>query len=155
MNDYGYIQVNTHMQTSVPNVYACGDIVEFPLSSFGNQVVNVQHWQMALKHGKSAGQAIAGRPGMNHTVPFFWTVLFGKSIRYTGYGGGYDKQIIRGTVDEMKFVAYFFKNEKLVAVAAVGRDPVTTEIAECFRNGKTISVADVDKNNTDDWTRLL
>ena len=32
-------------------VYVCGDIVEFPLAAAGGKQANVQHWQMAHKHG--------------------------------------------------------------------------------------------------------
>jgi len=154
LDERGFILVNSHMQTSDPFVYACGDIAVFPLSSFDNRMVNVQHWQMALKHGKMAGQAIAGKPEYIKTVPFFWTVLFGKSIRYTGFSAGYDKQIIRGSVAEMKFIAYFLKDDKLLAVATVGRDPIAAQIAEWLRNGKSISTADIDKNTEDDWAQV-
>ena len=40
------------MATDQPDVYACGDIVEFPLFTVGLKNANVQHWQMAHAHGK-------------------------------------------------------------------------------------------------------
>ena len=43
------------MKTDIPGVYAAGDIVEFPLFSMGDKNVNIQHWQMANKHGKKLG----------------------------------------------------------------------------------------------------
>lgn len=39
------------MQTNQSDVYATGDIVEFPLFSVGDNKVNIQHWQMAHAHG--------------------------------------------------------------------------------------------------------
>lgn len=46
-----------------------------------------------------------------HTVPYFWTQVFGKSIRYTGYGGGFDDVVIHGdleaAIDNLQFVAYY------------------------------------------------
>lgn len=39
------------MQTNQPDVYATGDIIEFPLFSVGDKNVNIQHWQMAHAHG--------------------------------------------------------------------------------------------------------
>ena len=40
-----------HMATNQRDVYACGDIVEFPLFTTGMKNANVQHWQMAHAHG--------------------------------------------------------------------------------------------------------
>jgi len=39
------------MQTNIADVYAAGDIVQFPLYLNGDQHTNIQHWQMACKHG--------------------------------------------------------------------------------------------------------
>ena len=39
------------MATDQPDVYAAGDIVEFPLFTVGLKNANVQHWQMAHAHG--------------------------------------------------------------------------------------------------------
>lgn len=102
------------MKTNVPDVYAAGDIVVFPLATFGDQIANIQHWQMALKHGTSifaeapfkcdleialfkgqiAAKSIVGQPEALHSVPFFWTVLFGKSLRYTGKMSEMDFRLI-------------------------------------------------------------
>ena len=43
------------MATNQPDVYACGDIVEFPLFTTGLKNANVQHWQMAHAHGNAFG----------------------------------------------------------------------------------------------------
>jgi len=40
------------MATETADVYAAGDIVEFPLFSVGGNSVNIQHWQMAHAHGR-------------------------------------------------------------------------------------------------------
>lgn len=40
------------METSVTDVYAAGDIVQFPLFIADDQPTNIQHWQMACQHGK-------------------------------------------------------------------------------------------------------
>ena len=41
-----------NLQTNLRDIYAAGDIVEFPLFLRDNATVNVQHWQMACKHGR-------------------------------------------------------------------------------------------------------
>ena len=41
-----------YMATDQQDVYAAGDIVEFPLFTVGLKNANVQHWQMAHAHGR-------------------------------------------------------------------------------------------------------
>ena len=40
-----------NMATDQADVFAAGDIVEFPLFTVGGKNVNIQHWQMAHAHG--------------------------------------------------------------------------------------------------------
>ncbi len=44
------------MKTNKPNVYAAGDIADFPLTCVGDQRVNIGHWQMACQHGRLEDQ---------------------------------------------------------------------------------------------------
>lgn len=63
----GYIQINNHMETSIPNIYAVGDVTDGPLLA----------WK-AIKQGKAAVSAIAKEkpevdltiaPTCAHTIP--------------------------------------------------------------------------------------
>ena len=123
-------------------------------------LTNIQHWQMAHTHGVIAAQDIArlsnrannGRytnvngsssSGPIKSVPFFWTVQFGVSIRYAGYGAGFDQVEIRGSLDDQKFVAYYVKGDVVIAVATMKRDPVAAQFAEDLFNGKVLSRKDI------------
>ena len=107
---------------------------------------------MAHQHGVLAGRDIASSQKRtsngNYTgvkksgdvqavcsVPFFWTVQFGVSIRFSGYNEGCDDVIIRGSLEEQKFAAYYVKNDVVVAVATMKMDPVAARFAENLFNG--------------------
>jgi len=64
-------------------VYAAGDIVRFPLPLV-NGDVNIGHWQIAHNHGRVAARNMFGKVDAFNSIPFFWTVMFGKSLRYCG-----------------------------------------------------------------------
>lgn len=49
------------------------------------------------------------------SVPFFWTTQYGKSIRYCGHALAFDDVIVDGSLEELKFVAYFVKDDKVLA----------------------------------------
>ena len=65
------------------NVYAAGDIVSFPLPLIDDSV-SIGHWQIAHNHGHIAAMNMMGKVKTFNSIPFFWTVLFGKSLRYCG-----------------------------------------------------------------------
>lgn len=72
------------METSIPGVFCGGDIAAFPLFIEGGEEVSIGHWQVALGHGHTAALNMTGQNVPVKSVPFFWTVLYGKSLRYTG-----------------------------------------------------------------------
>ncbi|XP_026101049.1 apoptosis-inducing factor 3-like isoform X1 [Carassius auratus] len=140
----GFITVNKLMQTNIDGVFAGGDVVTYPLALRCNKKVNIPHWQMAHVHGRVAALSMMGKASDIKTVPYFWTAMFGKSIRYAGYGDGFDDVVIKGDLDELKFVAFYTKSEEVVAVASVNYDPIVSRVAEVFGAGKTIRKRDVE-----------
>uniref|UniRef100_A0A672RER1 AIF family member 3 n=1 Tax=Sinocyclocheilus grahami TaxID=75366 RepID=A0A672RER1_SINGR len=142
MDAKGFIPVNKIMQTNIDGVFAGGDVVTFPLALRSNKKVNIPHWQMAHVHGRVAALSMMGKASDIKTVPYFWTAMFGKSIRYAGYGDGFDDVVIQGDLDELKFVA-FYTNEEVVAVASMNYDPIVSRVAEVFGSGKTIRKRDM------------
>lgn len=150
----GFLPVNKFMETSQPNVYAAGDIVEFPLFTEGDKSVNVQHWQMAHAHGRTAALSIVGKKTEIASVPYFWTVMYGKSIRYTGYGVGYDDVIVHWDEEAMKCVAFYTRGEDVVAVASLNSDPLVSQAAEGMAKGLKISKSEI-QDKTDTWVERL
>jgi len=43
------------------------------------------------------------------SIPYFWTVQYGKSLRYCGHALSWDEIVYNGEVEERKFVAYYIK----------------------------------------------
>uniref|UniRef100_A0A6Q2WTM2 Rieske domain-containing protein n=1 Tax=Esox lucius TaxID=8010 RepID=A0A6Q2WTM2_ESOLU len=144
MDSKGFVPVNKTMQTNVEGVFAGGDIVTFPFLGRSNKKVNIPHWQMAHVHGRVAALGMMGRPTEIKTVPYFWSAMFGKSIRYAGYGEGFDDVVIQGDLDELKFVAFYTRSEEVIAVASMNYDPIVSRVAEVLGSGKTIRKRDVE-----------
>ncbi|KAJ6631031.1 flavoprotein [Mycena sp. CBHHK59/15] len=96
-------------------VYAVGDIAHYPQVETG-EFRRIEHWNVAGNQGRAVGKTIAGSPQPFLKVPIFWSAQ-GQNIRYCGIGSGYDDIFIKGNVDELKFIAYYIKSGKVVAVA--------------------------------------
>ncbi|XP_007906684.1 apoptosis-inducing factor 3 isoform X2 [Callorhinchus milii] len=144
MDSKGFLPVNKLMQTNVPGVFAAGDVVTFPLAFRNNKKVNVGHWQMAHMHGRIAALNMLGGGIEIKTVPYFWTAMFGKSVRYAGHGEGFDDVIIQGDLDERKFVAFYTKSDEVIAVSSMNYDPIVSKVAEVMASGRTIKKRDVE-----------
>ncbi|XP_045145602.1 apoptosis-inducing factor 3 isoform X3 [Echinops telfairi] len=149
LDNRGFIPVNKMMQTSVPGVFAAGDAVTFPLAWRNNRRVNIPHWQMAHAQGSSlagrvAAQNMLAQEAEIGTVPYLWTAMFGKSLRYAGYGEGFDDVIIQGDLEELKFVAFYTKGDEVIAVASMNYDPIVSKVAEVLASGRAIRKREVE-----------
>uniref|UniRef100_A0A8C6KDC3 Apoptosis inducing factor mitochondria associated 4 n=1 Tax=Nothobranchius furzeri TaxID=105023 RepID=A0A8C6KDC3_NOTFU len=131
--------VDKYMRTNIPDIFSAGDVASFPLSIRGDQQVNIGHWQMSHSHGKVAALNMLKKPTKIESVPFFWSALAGKSIRYTGYGEGYTEILVKGKVEERKFLAFYIKDEEVVAAASLMFDPAVAQVAELMAEGKNIT----------------
>uniref|UniRef100_A0A8C6RDY7 Apoptosis-inducing factor 3 n=1 Tax=Nannospalax galili TaxID=1026970 RepID=A0A8C6RDY7_NANGA len=144
LDSRGFIPVNKMMQTNIPGVFAAGDAVTFPLAWRNNRKVNIPHWQMAHAQGRVAAQNMLAQEAEINTVPYLWTAMFGKSLRYAGYGEGFDDVIIQGDLEELKFVAFYTKGDEVIAVASMNYDPIVSKVAEVLASGRAIRKREVE-----------
>ncbi|KAK7794502.1 hypothetical protein R5R35_004720 [Gryllus longicercus] len=141
----GTVPVNEFLETNVPGVFAGGDIAFAPVLG---TVAAIGHWQLAHYHGRIGGRNMLGKKEPLKTVPFFWTMLFNKGIRYAGYAPDFDDVVLHGNLEELKFIAYYCKNNSVLAVATCGNDPVAAQFAELLSSGKSITKDDIQNNPT-------
>ena len=57
----GFIPVDSSMATTLPGVWAAGDVAAFPLQGFSEERVTIGHWGLAMYLGKTAALAMLGR----------------------------------------------------------------------------------------------
>ena len=105
--------------SGLSDVWAAGDIVTFPLNTFKDQRVNIGHWGLAMYHGKVAALNMLSIDVNLNTVPFFWTVQFGKSLRYAGHGAGWDSVIVERAEGEVRSLKPCQISETLKSVSAI------------------------------------
>ena len=111
----GSVEVDSALRVNgLRNVYAGGDIAAYPTE---NGVVRIEHWNVASNHGLEIGRMLAtGRVRPYRHIPVFWSGLT-STLRYAGTGHGYNQVYVDGEPDEAEFIAYYAKNDKVIAVA--------------------------------------
>jgi len=130
LDERGNVLVDKHLRTSVPSILAAGDMASYPLPLAGGARAVTGHWQLSSYHGRVAGETAAGADTEINTVPFFWTQMFGKSIRYAGHCPRFDDILYDGEVEHQKFVAFYCCGDEVHGVASMNRDPAAAYWAE-------------------------
>lgn len=147
----GSIRVDGQMRvvTMEDAVYAAGDLATFPHPATG-QLTRIEHWDVAQQQGRIAGHNMAcaesARLRTYQSVPFFFSLLLGKSIRYAGNAQpGYDRIHIDGDLaaTDPAFAAYYLAGDKVLAVATMGRDPLAVHCSELMLQGRMPSATQV------------
>ena len=69
------IEVDEYARTSDPDIYAAGDVAEFPYLALDART-RVEHWDHAIQHGRAAGANMAGADERYDHLPFFYSDLF-------------------------------------------------------------------------------
>jgi 3-phenylpropionate/trans-cinnamate dioxygenase ferredoxin reductase subunit len=100
------IVVDERLQTSVPDIYAAGDVASFPdrLASLDGTARrhHVEHWDNAVAQGRVAGANMGGKRVRFQHVPYFWSDLFQHSINVVGNLDGGDQVVWRGSIASRK-----------------------------------------------------
>lgn len=122
------VPVNQYLKAA-PNVYAAGDIAQFPHFMTGKPV-RIEHWRLAMQHGRAAAQNMTGETVAFKSVPFFWTGQYDVKLRYIGHAEKWDDIIFQGSVEDKSFLAFYVKDEKVLAVSGIGRDKDIAAISE-------------------------
>jgi len=136
-------------------LWAAGDVARYRYH-VTYEAVRVEHWGMAQTQGRAAARAYLGKQkGQFDIVPFFWTVQFGKSVRYAGHATSFDEVIVHGSPDELKFVAYYARQGKVLAVAALGMDPLVSAAADLLGVDKMPSAVELKAGTGADLKALL
>jgi NADPH-dependent 2,4-dienoyl-CoA reductase/sulfur reductase-like enzyme len=114
------ILVDARMRTSNPDIYAAGDVANFPSEVLGQRLL-VDHEDNAVAMGECAGQAMAlqrlGQPAEPYQrVPCFYSELFDLRFEAVGLTNPRLKTITHGRPPQEPGVTYYLDNGRVRGV---------------------------------------
>ncbi len=115
------VSVDEFLQSSVPGIYAAGDIARWPDVHTG-QRIRVEHWALAQRQGQVAALNMLGHRQRFDAVPFFWSQHHDVAIQYVGHAEQWDRIDIDGAPDARDCSVRYILAGKILATVTIGRD---------------------------------
>jgi 3-phenylpropionate/trans-cinnamate dioxygenase ferredoxin reductase component len=110
----GGIAVDEFLRSSVPNIYAAGDVAAAWHPRFGRHL-RVEHWDNAIHQGKAVAANILGANEPYVRTPYFYSDQFDLGMEYRGLAPQWGEVVIRGDLAAREFHAFWLADGRVIA----------------------------------------
>lgn len=115
------VEVDASGRTSVPNVFAAGDVAAHDHPLYGR--VRVEHVDVAQRQAAAIAATVAGRPSVAGDAHWFWTDQYSVNVQGLGLTGrlATDSVVTRGSLADLDGTTFWLRDGRLVAGASIER----------------------------------
>jgi 3-phenylpropionate/trans-cinnamate dioxygenase ferredoxin reductase subunit len=119
--------------------------------------LRVEHFNNAERQGRAAARAMVGSTEPYADLHSFWSDQYEHSLEYVGHASSWDTFVVRGSIEQRRFIGFYLEQGRLLAVMGLNRggDPELDEGEELYaakaQIGKRlgVSVASLEDEKTD------
>jgi 3-phenylpropionate/trans-cinnamate dioxygenase ferredoxin reductase component len=134
------VVVDELCRTNLPGVFAAGDVANHLHPVYGRRV-RVEHWQHAIKHGEAAARSMMGKGAPYRDVHWFWSDQYDHNLQYVGHAVAWDEIVLRGSLEQRSFVAFYVKDGIVEAVAGLDRGRDVRRARDLVRARRPVDAA--------------
>jgi 3-phenylpropionate/trans-cinnamate dioxygenase ferredoxin reductase subunit len=121
IGEQGGVRTDAGLRTSAPGIFAAGDMAEYD-SPIHGRPIRIEHWDVALEHGKTVARNMAGKNVEHTTVPYFFSDIGDWTwLEYVGPCTDWDREIVRGSIDEGEFSLWYLRKGRVAGALSVER----------------------------------
>jgi 3-phenylpropionate/trans-cinnamate dioxygenase ferredoxin reductase subunit len=133
------VLVDSSLVTSDPGIFAAGDVAN-ARNAFYDKHIRVEHWANALNQPVIAAAAMLDQPADDDRLPYFFTDQYDLGMEYAGYidQGGYDRVVFRGDVAGREFIAFWVRDDRVLAAMNVNVWDVVDDLKTLIRSGAAV-----------------
>lgn len=114
------IRVDELCRTSAEGIFAAGDVANHYHPVFRSRM-RVEHFDSATRLGAVAARNMLGTRTEIEDPHWFWSDQYDHSFQYAGHAERWDEVVVRGSLDERDFVAFYLKDGKVRAAFGIDR----------------------------------
>lgn len=136
------IVTDEFLQTAVSGIFAAGDVANARHPLYGQ--LRIEHWANALNQGPAAARNMLGaadptdrvldHPLAYDLVPYFYSDQYDVGMEYSGHATDWDHIVFRGDVAQREFIAFWLKDDRILAGMNVNVWDVTDQIQALIRS---------------------
>jgi len=112
--------VNEYLETSVPGIYAAGDVASYRDALFEKRR-RVEHWDNAVAQGQHCAALLTGERTRFVHVPYFFSDGFDLSYELWGDPAEAGEVVERGDLSSTSFSVWWLSQNRLVAAFTMNR----------------------------------
>lgn len=133
------IAVDEHLRASAGDVFAAGDVANAWHPRYGRRI-RVEHWANALNQGPAAARSMLDEPGAYDRIPYFFSDQYEVGMEYSGFATEWDQVVFRGDRQQGEFVAFWLKDDRVLAGMNVNVWDVNEHVQTLIRSGQPVDV---------------
>lgn len=108
----GGIPVGPALETSIPGVFAVGDVASHDHPVFGR--LRVEHYDNAIKMGEAVAASMLGGSEPFADPHWFWSDQYDTQIQMAGFAPTWGRMVVRGSIEDRTFCAFLLDDEGVV-----------------------------------------
>jgi 3-phenylpropionate/trans-cinnamate dioxygenase ferredoxin reductase subunit len=134
------VLVDEFCRTNVEGIHAAGDVANHWHPVF-QQRMRVEHWDNALKQGAAAARSLMGQGEPFDDPHWFWSDQYEHNLQYVGFAPEWDELVVRGSMEERSFVAFYVKEGLVRAAVGLNRGKDVRRSSGLIRTRRPVAAA--------------